>query len=200
MNTPIQGTAADIVKLAMARIVEALPDYPWILPVLTVHDSLVFYVPEDKVLEAGRLIKALMEKQPFPNLTCRWWQKLLLAPTMGSWTNGKTETILLPPLWHYLYASGAEGILLSEVPQETRQRVRHAKTGRENPSVKVGVGSGGNQQGKKNHQFKDGRSHYREVFDRENPYQTFCEICGGSRYLVVHHIDGNRKIMLLKTL
>lgn len=66
MNTPIQGTAADIVKLAMARIVEVLPEYPWILPVLTVHDSLVFYVPEDKVLEAGQLIKALMEKQPFP--------------------------------------------------------------------------------------------------------------------------------------
>lgn len=66
MNTPIQGTAADIVKLAMARIVEALPEYPWILPVLTVHDSLVFYVPEGKVTEAGRLIKGLMEKQPFP--------------------------------------------------------------------------------------------------------------------------------------
>lgn len=66
MNTPIQGTAADIVKLAMARIVEVLPEYPWILPVLTVHDSLVFYVPEGKVLEAGRLMKALMEKQPFP--------------------------------------------------------------------------------------------------------------------------------------
>lgn len=66
MNTPIQGTAADIVKLAMARIVAVLPEYPWICPVLTVHDSLVFYVPEDKVPEAGRLIKRLMEKQPFP--------------------------------------------------------------------------------------------------------------------------------------
>ena len=67
------------------------------------------------------------------------------------------------------------------------------KRAEKDPTVKVGVGSGGNQRGKKNHQFKDGRSHYREVFDRENPYQTFCEICGGSRYLVVHHIDGNRK-------
>lgn len=66
MNTPIQGTAADIVKLAMARLVEVLPEYPWILPVLTVHDSLVFYVPEDKVQQAGRLIKGLMERQPFP--------------------------------------------------------------------------------------------------------------------------------------
>lgn len=66
MNTPIQGTAADIVKLAMARIVAVLPEYPWICPVLTVHDSLVFYVPEDRAVEAGRLIKELMEKQPFP--------------------------------------------------------------------------------------------------------------------------------------
>ena len=66
MNTPIQGTAADIVKMAMARLVLILPDYPWIQPVLTVHDSLVFYVPKDKVMEAGRLIKGLMEKQPFP--------------------------------------------------------------------------------------------------------------------------------------
>ena len=53
------------------------------------------------------------------------------------------------------------------------------KRAEKDPAVKVGVGSGGNQRGKKNHQFKDGRSHYREVFDRENPYQTFCEICGG---------------------
>lgn len=66
MNTPIQGTAADIVKMAMARLVLVLPDYPWIQPVLTVHDSLVFYVPADKVMAAGRLIKGLMEKQPFP--------------------------------------------------------------------------------------------------------------------------------------
>ena len=52
--------------MAMARLVLVLPDYPWIQPVLTVHDSLVFYVPADKVMEAGRLIKGLMEKQPFP--------------------------------------------------------------------------------------------------------------------------------------
>ena len=83
MNTPIQGTAADIVKLAMARIVEALPDYPWILPVLTVHDSLVFYVPEDKVLEAGRLIKALMEKQPFPEFDVPLVAEVAAGPNYG---------------------------------------------------------------------------------------------------------------------
>ena len=32
MNTPIQGTAADIIKLAMGRIIAELPEYPWILP------------------------------------------------------------------------------------------------------------------------------------------------------------------------
>ena len=61
------------------------------------------------------------------------------------------------------------------------------------PTVKLGVGSGGNQWGEKNHQFKTGRSHYRNAFERDNPFQNFCEICGGSRHLVVHHIDGNRK-------
>ena len=66
MNTPIQGTAADILKMAMARLVVELPEYPWIVPVLTVHDSLVFYVAEEKVQEAGVLIKGLMERQPFP--------------------------------------------------------------------------------------------------------------------------------------
>ena len=66
MNTPIQGTAADILKMAMSRLVVELPEYPWIVPVLTVHDSLVFYVAEEKVQEAGVLIKGLMERQPFP--------------------------------------------------------------------------------------------------------------------------------------
>lgn len=67
------------------------------------------------------------------------------------------------------------------------------KRAEKNPAVKVGVGSGGNQKGKRNHRFKDGRSHYKEVFERENPYQNFCEICGGAKYLVVHHLDKNRK-------
>ena len=83
MNTPIQGTAADIVKLAMARIVEALPDYPWILPVLTVHDSLVFYVPRIRCWKPDGSLRPSWKSSPSRNLTCRWWQKLLLAPTMG---------------------------------------------------------------------------------------------------------------------
>jgi DNA polymerase-1 len=66
LNTPIQGTAADILKLALGRIVAGLPDKPWLCPLLQVHDELVFELPEDKVSEAVIFIKKCMEIQPFP--------------------------------------------------------------------------------------------------------------------------------------
>jgi DNA polymerase-1 len=66
LNTPIQGTAADILKLAMARILEGLTVRPWLKPVITIHDELLFEVPADKVDEAAEYIKSCMEQQPFP--------------------------------------------------------------------------------------------------------------------------------------
>lgn len=66
MNTPIQGTAADILKLALSRLVVKLPDYPWLRPLLQIHDELVFELPADKVDEAAAMIRACMEAQPFP--------------------------------------------------------------------------------------------------------------------------------------
>lgn len=65
LNTPIQGTAADILKLALGRIIAGLPDRPWLLPLLQIHDELVFELPEDKVGEAIAFIKRCMEAQPF---------------------------------------------------------------------------------------------------------------------------------------
>jgi DNA polymerase-1 len=65
MNTPIQGTAADILKLAIGRIVRGLPDRPWLMPLLQIHDELVFEIPEDKVEVALLFIKTCMEEQPF---------------------------------------------------------------------------------------------------------------------------------------
>lgn len=67
LNTPIQGTAADILKLAIGRIIAGLPGRLWLRPLLQVHDELVFELPEDKVGEAVRYIKACMETQPFPD-------------------------------------------------------------------------------------------------------------------------------------
>ena len=65
LNTPIQGTAADILKLAMARILSGLPEREWLRPVLQIHDELVFVVPADKLKEAVDFIKKCMEVKPF---------------------------------------------------------------------------------------------------------------------------------------
>lgn len=66
MNTPIQGTAADILKLAMGRIVAGIKDRPWLKPFLQIHDELVFEIPAEKLKEAIVYIKTCMEVQPFP--------------------------------------------------------------------------------------------------------------------------------------
>ncbi len=59
MNTPIQGTAADLLKLAMLKLGEAVT--PGTRMILTVHDELVFEVPKDEVERALPLIKERME-------------------------------------------------------------------------------------------------------------------------------------------
>lgn len=61
------------------------------------------------------------------------------------------------------------------------------------PETVVGCGSGGNQWGEKNHQYKDGLSHYQDVFRKAKPDIKSCEICGSQKYLVVHHVDQDRK-------
>ena len=66
MNTPIQGTAADILKLACGCVIQGLSSRPWIKPLLQIHDELVFEVPADKVNDAARFIRACMEARPFP--------------------------------------------------------------------------------------------------------------------------------------
>ena len=65
LNTPIQGTAADILKLAIGRILEGLPGRAWLKPILQIHDELCFEVPLDKVNEAVNFVKNCMEQQPF---------------------------------------------------------------------------------------------------------------------------------------
>ncbi|MCL2072173.1 MAG: DNA polymerase, partial [Oscillospiraceae bacterium] len=65
MNTPIQGTAADILKLSLGRIIKGLPDRPWLKPLLQIHDELVFEIPENEVKNAVFFIKNCMEMRPF---------------------------------------------------------------------------------------------------------------------------------------
>jgi DNA polymerase-1 len=60
VNAPIQGASADIIKIAMLRINEILPNYQARL-LLQVHDELVFEVPPDEVAELQPKIKLAME-------------------------------------------------------------------------------------------------------------------------------------------
>ena len=60
-NTPIQGTAADMIKLAMIRVDEALASREGVELLLQVHDELVFEVEEDQVEDVAAIVKAAME-------------------------------------------------------------------------------------------------------------------------------------------
>ena len=66
LNTPIQGTAADILKLAIVRILKGLPERPWLKPILQIHDELTFIIPAERLGEAVAFIRKCMEEQPFP--------------------------------------------------------------------------------------------------------------------------------------
>jgi DNA polymerase-1 len=62
INTPIQGSAADIIKLAMIRLERALESRRLAaLLVLQVHDELILDVPAAEVLEVKQLVKEHME-------------------------------------------------------------------------------------------------------------------------------------------
>ncbi|MBC7104554.1 MAG: DNA polymerase I [Firmicutes bacterium] len=62
INTPIQGSAADIIKLAMVRLDHALESRRLAaLLVLQVHDELILDVPGEEVPEVKQLVKEHME-------------------------------------------------------------------------------------------------------------------------------------------
>ncbi len=62
VNMPIQGTAADIIKIAMFNIQERIETKSEIKMLIQVHDELVFEVNRSYIEEAKRLIVELMEK------------------------------------------------------------------------------------------------------------------------------------------
>ncbi len=62
VNTPIQGTAADLIKIAMLHIQDQLKkELPEAVMLLQVHDELVFEVPEDKTEQVTGIVRPAME-------------------------------------------------------------------------------------------------------------------------------------------
>jgi DNA polymerase-1 len=61
LNTPIQGSAADIIKIAMVRIQAALPGiFPNAKMLLQVHDELVFEAPKTDAEELRKMVIDMM--------------------------------------------------------------------------------------------------------------------------------------------
>lgn len=62
MNMPIQGTAADIIKIAMIRVFERLKEeYPEAKLIMQVHDELIIEAPEKDAENIATLLKETME-------------------------------------------------------------------------------------------------------------------------------------------
>lgn len=61
INTPVQGSAADIIKLAMIRLDDALEQSTGARLLLQVHDELVVEAPEDKAAQAADMMREIME-------------------------------------------------------------------------------------------------------------------------------------------
>ena len=68
INAPIQGTSADIIKRAMARMEPALAEagLPNVKMLLQVHDELVFELPEGDVAAATPVIERVMAEAALP--------------------------------------------------------------------------------------------------------------------------------------
>lgn len=70
INAPIQGTSADLIKRAMARMDGALAaaDLEGVKMLLQVHDELVFEVPEGREEETAAVVRKVMSSAAEPSL------------------------------------------------------------------------------------------------------------------------------------
>ena len=69
LNTPIQGTAADLIKLAMIRVDAALREqFPQAKLILQVHDELIVECPEEIAAQVAALVSREMEQVAVLNI------------------------------------------------------------------------------------------------------------------------------------
>ena len=80
MNTPIQGTAADIIKRAMVDMEDSFEgDGLKARMLLQVHDELIFEAPEDELDKLKEIVPEVMESA-----------LMLDVPLKVDWAFGKT--------------------------------------------------------------------------------------------------------------
>ena len=88
INAPIQGTSADIIKRAMARMMPALAEagLPNVRMLLQVHDELVFELPEGDVAAARPVIEQVMASaaEPSVKLTVPLGVEIGTGPSWGA--------------------------------------------------------------------------------------------------------------------
>jgi DNA polymerase I len=82
INSPIQGSAADIIKIAMARVFLTLSEINAIM-ILQVHDELLFEVPQGECTQAVKRIKAIMERSPTPDFDIPLLVDAEVGPSYG---------------------------------------------------------------------------------------------------------------------
>ena len=62
LNSPVQGTGADGLKLALALLYERRGECPGAVPILAVHDEVVVECPEEQAEEVKAwLVKAMVD-------------------------------------------------------------------------------------------------------------------------------------------
>jgi DNA polymerase I len=88
INAPIQGTSADIIKRAMARMGPALAEagLPGVRMLMQVHDELVFELPAGDVAKATPIIRHVMETavEPAIRLTVPLGVDIGTGPSWGA--------------------------------------------------------------------------------------------------------------------
>lgn len=83
-NTVIQGSAADIMKLAIVRAHSCFLDEPDINVILTVHDELVTITPDDRAEETAEAIRLSMEGISLKEITVPLIADVKIVSTWGS--------------------------------------------------------------------------------------------------------------------
>lgn len=61
VNTPLQGSAADLIKLAMLKCQEKIKDKLGFM-ILQIHDELIFEVPDFELMDFEQIVRQCMEK------------------------------------------------------------------------------------------------------------------------------------------